>query len=374
MSIRPSIAALVVVPALPLLWSALSPAEARRADVSRAVDGYIRRQMDKYQIPGLAVAVVQNGQVLKRQGYGMASVELRIPATEESVFQLYSTTKLFTGVAVMKLVEDGALSPETPVTEILERLPSAWRELRVRHLLSHTSGLPGWRENPRATRLPDEKQKALTAAEQIDFVVEMPLKFAPGEQFAYHQSGYTLLGQIVAKLSGKPFWSFLADRLFRPLGMTGTRPGDTEVVIPGRPATAYNRQSGALRNSVYLFGPDASPAAGLNSSAADLARFFVALDQGKLLKPESLQALWAPVRLNDGTVKGYGLGWTVDTHKGRKVVGYEGGGAAWIAHFPEERLSIAVICNLNGARADEIQYGIADLYLNAGRADRARSR
>jgi CubicO group peptidase (beta-lactamase class C family) len=95
----------------------------------------------------------------------------------------------------------------------------------------------------------------------------------------------------------------------------------------------------------------------------DLARFFVALDKGLVLKPQSLQALWSSVKLNDGKEIDYGLGWSLDQHRGRKVVGHEGGGAAWIAHFPNERLSIAILCNLNGARADEIQFGIADLYL-----------
>ena len=91
--------------------------------------------------------------------------------------------------------------------------------------------------------------------------------------------------------------------------------------------------------------------------------FLIALDSGKVLKPESLQVMWSPVRLNNGTEKGYGLGWTVEDHKGRKVVGHEGGGAIWVAHFPNEHFSVIVLCNLNGARADEIQYGIADLYL-----------
>jgi CubicO group peptidase (beta-lactamase class C family) len=117
-----------------------------------------------------------------------------------------------------------------------------------------------------------------------------------------------------------------------------------------------------LRGWVYPFSVRDYPAAGLNSSAADLAKFLIALDAGKVLRPESLRALWSPVRLNDGAEKGYGLGWTVGEHEGRKVVGHEGGGAIWVAHFPDEHLSVIVLCNLNGARADEIQYGIADLY------------
>ena len=134
------------------------------------------------------------------------------------------------------------------------------------------------------------------------------------------------------------------------------------MVIKGRPSTAYNRGTGELRNWVYSFG-FGNPGAGLNSSASDLLKFMVALDAGKVLKRESMEALWTPVKLNDGSEKNYGLGWSLDRHKGRKVVGHEGGGAAWVTHFPAEHLSIVVLCNLNGARADEIQYGIAEFYL-----------
>ena len=147
--------------------------------------------------------------------------------------------------------------------------------------------------------------------------------------------------------------------------MTSTLFGDTESIIKERPSTAYILDNGELRNLVLTFNVNGgNPGAGLNSSAADLARFMMALDAGKVLKPESLREMWSPVKLNDGSEYGYGLGWTVGEYKGRKVVGHEGGGAAWIAHFPNEHLSIVVLCNLNGARADEIQYGIADLYLS----------
>lgn len=105
------------------------------------------------------------------------------------------------------------------------------------------------------------------------------------------------------------------------------------------------------------------PAAGLNSSAADFATFLAALNTNRVLRAETRELLWNKTTLTDGTQRGYGLGWTVGEHKGRSVVGHEGGGAIWLARFPTEQLSIVVLCNLNGARADEIQYGIADIYL-----------
>jgi CubicO group peptidase (beta-lactamase class C family) len=231
-------------------------------------------------------------------------------------------------------------------------------------LLTHTSGLPELRENPRFQALPDDRKKYLPREEGMRFVAELPLKFKPGEKFMYHTSGYNVLGIIVERLAKKPFAAFLEERVFTPLQMTSTRMGDTETVIKGRPSTAYIRLAGELRNTFYTFGVNGgNPGSGLNSSVVDLAKFLSALDTGKVLRPESRQAMWAPFRLNNGTENGYGLGWTVDEKNGRKVVGHEGGGAAWVAHFPNEHLSVVVLCNLNAARADEIQYGIADLFL-----------
>jgi CubicO group peptidase (beta-lactamase class C family) len=306
---------------------------------------------------------VKDGQVLKEQGYGLASVEFGVPVNKDSVFQLYSTSKIFAGIVVMRLVQEGNLSLDAPVPTYLEGLPPAWKAIHIRHLLTHTSGLQESSQNPRALRLSEEEKNKLSAEEEMRMVAELPLRFAPGEKFAYHQSGYTLLGLIVKNRTGKSYNAFLKETLLEPLGMTSTAPGDTTAVISRRPSTAYNRQGGQLRNWVYLFGADVGISSGLNSSASDLAGFFVALHKGHILPPESLQRLWEPVRLNNGKTEDYGLGWSLDNHKGHRVVGHEGGGAAWIAHFPEDRLSIAVLCNLNGARADEIQYGIADHYL-----------
>jgi CubicO group peptidase (beta-lactamase class C family) len=361
-SIRPSIVE-PHTPALLLIFLLVGQSFAA-VDTNSKVDAYVQQQMAKYKIPGLTVGVIKNGKILKLKGYGVASVEFDVPTDANTIYQLFSVSKIFAGVVAMKLIEDGKLSWDTPVTDIIENLPSDWKVIRIRHLLSHTSGLQEMSANPRFVCLPEDKKRQITAPAEIEFVKELPLKFQPGEKFSYHQSGYRLFGMIVEKLTKKSYANFLNERVFAPLGMTSTQFGGTEAaVIKRRSSTSYNGESGELRGWVYPFTPRDYPAAGLNSSAADLTKFLLALDSGKVLKPESLQLMWSATRLNDGTEKGYGLGWTVEEHQGRKVVGHEGGGAIWVAHFPNEHLSIIVLCNLNGARADEIQYGIADLYL-----------
>lgn len=345
-----------------LLYGQVSAAAVKGVD--EKVDAYVRQQMTKHRIPGMAVAVIKQGKVLKLKGYGVTSIELGVAANEHSVFPIYSTTKIFTGVALMKLVEDGKLTLDTPVTDIFQGLPDEWKAIKIRNLLTHTSGLAELRESQRFQSLPDEKKKNFPRAEGMRYVAELPLKFKAGEKFLYHTSGYNIFGLIVAKVAGQSFDTFLQERVFAPHGMNATIFGDTESIIKGRPSTAYILNNGELRNLVLTFNVNGgNPGAGLNSSVADLAKFMLALDAGKVLKPESLREMWSPVKLNDGSEYGYGLGWTVGAHKGREVVGHEGGGAAWIAHFPKERLSVVVFSNLNGSRADEIQYGIADFYL-----------
>lgn len=355
----------------PYAFKQSRPSARKATRTSASIDEYLKQQMTKHQIPGMSVAVVQKGEVLKLSGYGLASVEFDVPADSNTVFQLFSVSKIFAGVAVLKLVEDGKLSLDSPITDFIAdssaptKIPAAWKLITVRHLLSHTSGLPEVGANSRYACLPEDRKKGITAEEEIAFMAELPLKFSPGEKWAYHVSGYHLLSYIVARVAQKSYADFLVDRVFTPLGMNASRFGSTEAaVIRKRSPTSYSRESGQLSGWIYPFSVRDYPAAGLNSSAADLAKFLVALNGEKVLKPDSLEKLWAKMRLADGTEKGYGLGWTVGAYQGRKVVGHEGGGAIWVAHFPAEQLSIVVLCNLNGARADEIQYGIADFYLN----------
>ncbi len=332
--------------------------------LDKQVDTYIKQQIRKYRIPGLSVAVVRRGRVVKLKGYGVANVEFDVPSDTNTVYQLFSVSKIFAGVAVMKLVEERRLSLDTPVTDIVPSLPREWRAIQIRHLLTHTSGLPEISGNPRFACLPEDKKKRVTPEEEIAFLSELPLKFQPGAKWSYHLSGYHLLGFIVQKLTKKSYAAFLEEQIFAPVGMASTKFGGTEAgVIKRRSSTSYSRETGQLTGWIYPFSTRDYPAAGLNSSAEDLAKFLIALDADKILSKELREEMWAPVELTNGTQRPYGLGWTVDEHKGRRVVGHEGGGAIWVAHFSNEQLSVVVLCNLNGARADEIQYGIADFYL-----------
>jgi CubicO group peptidase (beta-lactamase class C family) len=167
---------------------------------------------------------------------------------------------------------------------------------------------------------------------------------------------------VIERLSGREFTTFVDDEIFAPLAMTATTYGSSYDVVAGRNPVLYNRETGTLRTWVYSYA-GSFPAAGANSTLTDLARFLTALDEGRVLDPALREELWTPAMLKDGSRQGYGLGWTVSEHRGLAVVGHEGGGHAWVAHFPERHLSVVVLTNLNAMRDDEIQYRVAEPFL-----------
>jgi len=345
--------------ALLIAWGlAAGPAAADK------VDDYVRRQMRGRNVPGVSVAVVQEGKVAKIRGYGLANVELAVPATAETVYQLASVTKQFTATAVMMLVEEGKIDLDETITRYLEGLPAAWGEVTVRHLLNHTSGIKSY------TGLPDfakSFRKDYTKDELIRLVADLPLEFAPGERFSYNNTGYFLLGMLIEKVSGKEYGTFLKERIFDPLGMTRTRVNDLTAVIPNR-ATGYGWSPKGLRNGEYVSPTQPYAAGALVSTVTDLVKWDAALDGERLLKRATLLRMWRPTRLNDGKTHDYGFGWSLGLYRTRPRV-HHGGGipgfSTYVARYPEERLTVIVLANSETANAGSLADGIAAFYIPA---------
>lgn len=334
-----------------------------RQEPSDAVDAYVARQMSRYRIPGMAVAVVVDGENVKLQGYGKSSVSLDVPVHENTVFQLFSVSKMWAAIVAMKLADKGVIELDAPVAETVDGLPDEWRAITLRDLLSHTSGIAEWRSHPNAAQLSDAQKKALTAEQTVRMAAELPVHAPPGARWAYHRTGYNFVTWVLETAAGKRYAELVKNEVFDPLEMRATRFGDMLHIVPGRAAVNYYWDQGVLKHWLYEFGEAGYSASALNSSISDIAKFLVAVQGDRLLSAERWDQILSPTRLSDGSTYRYGLGWTVGEHAGRKVVGHEGGGATWIAHFPEERVSVAVLTNLNALRADHIQYDIADLYL-----------
>ncbi|MBA2646700.1 MAG: beta-lactamase family protein, partial [Pyrinomonadaceae bacterium] len=208
-------------------------------------DDLIATQMRERHIPGLALAVVQNGKVVKAQGYGLASVEFGVPVTPDTVFEIGSVTKQITAAAVMLLVEDGKLALNDSITKHLTGLPASWRAITVRHLLTHTSGVKNY------TGLPGfELSKRMKRDDFTKMVASLPLNFAPGDSWSYGNTPYNLLGHIIEVVSGESYWQFVAARIFRPLGMTASGDRDPKRIIPQR-ASGYEWEMNALVGRDY---------------------------------------------------------------------------------------------------------------------------
>jgi len=344
--------------------------QAATGPVTKA-DAWIREQMTARKIPGMAVAVLQDGRPVLNKGFGLASVELKVPVTTETRFPIASVTKIFTATAVMDLVEQGRLTLDTPARAILPELPEAWQGATVRQLLSHTSGLPDIVESPNTAKMVSTNEDSAFA-----IVATRPLDFAPGAKWSYNQTNYALLGRIIRKLTGKPFPEVYAERFFGPLGMKSAVFGDARAVVPGR-TTSYTRLKmlpngvepiDSLRTVQYVYEPFLHTAAGLNLNAGDLARFVEAVRTGRVLKAATRDTMWTAVRLADGTVPrqlgtvGFGLGWMVDDAPTGKMAGMEGGAAAAVRVYPSRGLVVAVLTNLQGAGPSELADGIARFF------------
>lgn len=179
------------------------------------LDDYLKAEIAKGRIPGLSAAVLRDGKLLTARSYGLANVEFAIPVSGDTLHQLASATKLFTGTAIMMLVEEGKLTLEDPVVKLLPALPAAWSNVSVQHLLSHTSGIPDWFE-PSAGPQGSLLDLQATRDEIIKKISAKPVEFRPGEKWSYNQTGPVLLGMIVEKISGRTFEDFLDQRIFKP--------------------------------------------------------------------------------------------------------------------------------------------------------------
>ncbi len=289
--------------------------------------------------PGCAVAVSRNGKVLVNRAYGSADLERDVPIRPDTVFDVGSVVKQFVAAAVLLLVEEGRLSLTDDVRKHIPVLPDYGHRITLDHLLTHTSGLRDWTA---IGALAAGDQDALTM-----ILRQHGLNFAPGEEWAYSNSGYVLLKEIVARKSGASFAEFTRRRLFKPLGMKATAyRDDLREVIRNR-ALAYEKVDGRWKLATRLDN-DRGGGGALFSTAADLLIWNDALTQGRL-GPFVTEKIQEQARLRNGRKIGYARGLFVDTLRGGIPVVWHSGGAggyqSLLARFPEQGLSIAILRN-----------------------------
>jgi len=347
------------------------------ASVKKQIDTYIKTEMKVEQIPGLSYAVVSHGKIIDSGAYGFASVELRAPVTFNTLFNIGSIGKTFTSTAIMLLQKDGKLSINDPISKYLDSLPANWSKITIKHLLTHTSGIKDYAHDfPGYPFIEKDRKQEITEAQFIHMATSLPLNFEPGDRWAYSNSNFVLLGFIIHKLAGKPIGDFMRERIFVPAGMKQTRYTDVRDIIPNR-AAGYlldEDDSNKLINGIYVSNFFSKMGdMGILTSATDLARWCVAQDKATILDNQTLQMLWTPAKLNSGLEAmgivgvNYGMGWLIADHRGAKEIGHNGsfinGYTATLSRFPEKKLDVVVVTNLNPTSVQLIGYNIAGFFL-----------
>jgi len=351
---------------LPMLFAppARTLVDPSPAQVDAAVDsGRIAQK-----IPGVALAVCHDGKLIQAGGYGLANVELNVPVTPETIFQTGSVGKQFTSMAVMMLVEQGKIALDDKITKYLPESPSAWKKVTVRELLTHTSGIAdyGGEEDTMGKGVINFR-KDYTEEELIQAFSKMPMDFAPGEKWSYSNTGYVLLGIIIHRATGEFYGDYLQERIFKPLGMNSTRIISEADIVPHRSA-GYRLVKGELKNQQWVSPTLNTTADGaLYTNVLDLAKWDAALDARQFVSAGSYQAMWLPVKLNNGNTYPYGLGWSLSEKDGKHIVSHDG---AWqgftmnITRNLDDRFTVIVMTNLDSdnSQPDKISDAVAHLY------------
>lgn len=310
--------------------------------IAAKIEEYMKSAIEVERFSG-SILVARNGKIIVSKGYGMANVELDVPNTPSTVFRLASVTKQFTAASIMMLQERGKLNTGDPFCKYLENCPAQWQGIKIRHLLTMTSGIPG------VTGLELGPLRGLPVPwdQWLEATRKKPLEFAPGETFKYSNTGYTLLGFIIERVSGKSYGEFLQENIFTPLGMKQTGYEDPLRIIKNR-ATGYRQLPGdPVTNVPYAEMIRLYAAGGIYSTTEDLLLWDQALYTDKILSRKSIEEMSTPFRdMYPG--KSYAYGWWTSQKFGRTEIAHGGNLAGFITYFaryPSDRVTVIVLSN-----------------------------
>jgi CubicO group peptidase (beta-lactamase class C family) len=320
-------------------------------DFSAQVARVVEAERNAQQIPGVSIAICRNGKIIKAAGYGLANVELDVPVTPETIFQTGSVGKQFTSMAVMILVEEGKIGLDQKIVKYIPQSPATWKEVTVRQLLTHTSGIADYGgEEYTMNKGVINFRKDYTEEQLVQAFAKMAMDFAPGEKWRYSNTGYVLLGIIIHRVTGEFYGDMLQERIFKPLGMTSTRIISEADIVPHR-SSGYRLVKGALKNQEWVSPTLNTTADGaLYTNVLDLAKWDAALDKKLLVKPASYDLIWTPAKLNNGKTYPYGFGWSLTEEGDKRVVSHDG---AWqgftmtISRHIDDHWTVIVMTNLD---------------------------
>jgi CubicO group peptidase (beta-lactamase class C family) len=321
-----------------------------QADLSR-MEEVIQYYVNSHKFMG-SILLSRNDQILLDKGYGYANLEWQVPDSADTKFRLGSITKQFTAACILLLEERGKLNTDDPVKKYLPDAPSAWDHVTIYNLLTHTSGIPSFTEFP---DYQSNEAKPTTPEQLVAWFRDKPLEFQPGKDWHYSNSGYALLGYLIEKITGQRYQDFVEENIFKPLGMENSGYDSSTAVIPHR-AAGYSPAPDGPVNAGYIDMSIPFSAGALYSTTHDLLRWEQALFAGELLSTESLRKMTIPFKRN------YGCGLLVRTVNGLNVIDHGGGiegFSTMLAYYPDDKLTVVVLGNLEGEAPVEIADSLA---------------
>lgn len=350
---------------LPLAAEAPGTAPDEAKKLAAEVDK-IFAPMDTTASPGCALGVFQDGRVIYQRGYGMADLDHDVPITPASPFHVASVSKQFTAAAILLLAKDGKLALDDEVQKYVPEVPRFERPITLRQLLHHTSGLrdqwdlldlAGWRYS--LDLITDEDILSVVSRQKA-------LNFPPGERHLYSNTGYTLLAQVVRRVSGQSLREFTEARIFGPLGMASTHFRDDHAEIVKHQALGYQPSPGSSPYRLSVTNFDTVGATSLVTTVLDLARWDENFYEPRVGGADFIRQMLEPGKLEGGKELAYAAGLVAGKYRGLATVEHGGADAGYRAdllRFPGRHFSVAVLCNLATAEPGRLARRVADLYL-----------
>jgi CubicO group peptidase (beta-lactamase class C family) len=332
-----------------------------QADRGAQVDA-ICQEWNKPGSPGASVAIIQHGKLLYEHGYGLANLEYNAPVAPDTIFHAASVSKQFTAMALVLLEQDGKLSLEDDIRKYLPELPDYGHRIAIRNLLQHTSGI---RDQWQTLSIAGWRMDDVITQQQILRMLfhQKELNFPPGTRHLYSNGGYTLAAEIVARVSGKPFPQFTAERIFRPLGMTRTHfHDDLRRIVPGR-AYSYEKEKDGYEAAPLNYANVG--ATSLFTTAPDLVKWLDNFREPKVGGAAAIRRLEEQTVLADGKKIDYALGLTIGKYRGLPKISHAGGDAgfrSYVLWFPDLELGVAVLSNLAGVNPGQAAQKVAEVY------------
>jgi serine beta-lactamase-like protein LACTB len=329
------------------------------ADVTGSVNTLVNNSMQSQQIPAMTVAIGESGKITYSAAFGTADIENSVPANKETLIRTGSIAKPISAVAAMTLVEAGKLDLDAPVQKYCAPFPLKQWPITTRQLLSHTSGIRHYKDGEMESTKHYEFM-----SDGFAIFANDPLLFEPGTKYSYSTYGYTVVGCVIEGASGEKFGAYVAQHVFKPAGMAHTFVDDVYDIVPHR-ARGYTKIDKKVKNTGLMDSSYKIPGGGFVTTAEDLVNFTQALMDGKIVKTSTLDVMWTPAKLKDGSSTTYGLGFGVLMPEGQKYVAHSGsqqGTSTAMVIIPGKHFSAAALANMDESNPTEVIRGILDLY------------